>query len=87
MAVWVELFRTRHYFSAYHELRMRTGVHRSMHDWEAVYEPVMVGRHEACGAYESKDGRYRVVADVDRRGNSVRIVQERDNARESLSDE
>jgi hypothetical protein len=73
-AMWVELFRRRHYSAAYHELHLRTGERR---DWEPVYEPVMVGRHEACGAYESRDGRYRVVADVDRRGNSVRIVQER----------
>jgi hypothetical protein len=74
--VWVELFRTRHYDGAYSELRRRTGTQRGWHDWDPVYGPVMVGRREACGAYESKDGRFRVVADVDRRGNSVRIVEE-----------
>jgi len=76
--MWRELFRTRHYDGAYHELSRLTDALYTRRDFEAVHwPPVRIDGHEACSAYESRDGRFRVVADVDRRGNSVRVVQER----------
>jgi hypothetical protein len=81
--MWVDLHRTRHYDGAYAWLRAYTGQGcYGWHDFRPVYEPVRIGRHEACSAYVSRDGRFRVVADVTTRGKSVRIVQERHAAGE-----
>lgn len=72
--MWVELFRTRHYDGALRELRRLTGRRLAWSDLVETW--AMIGGREACSVYQTRDGRYRVVALVDRRGHSVRVAQE-----------
>jgi hypothetical protein len=75
---WIELHRTRHFEGAYRWLRMHEGLPTTKGDWASEGWPWDV--YELKEPVESEDGslyEYQVEADVNERGESVRIIRYR----------